>query len=78
MSDVLEDLTEFKIKVDKTLVRFDVKIHVKIHPTIISAYEQYMIRHNFGQRGFEHPDRVVYIHIILSEDIHWFYPIYIK
>ena len=74
LSDVLEDLTEFKIKVDKTLVRFD----IKIHPTLISTYEQYMIRHNFGQRGFEHPDRVVYIHIILGEDIHWFYPIYIK
>ena len=69
--DIGADMGVQDVWVDDMLFKFD----NRVNPTFVQAYEQFMIRNKFGAPGFEHPERVSYIHIILNKYTHWFYRI---
>lgn len=71
LGDVLKSITELKFVIDNMTIKFD----NHIHQVFENAYGQFMLRYKLGMETFDHPEKVSYIHIILNNYIHWFYPI---
>lgn len=71
LKSIIEKFINYDIVIDDKTISFN----NKLHQYLACAYEQYLIRTNFGMEKFEHPENVAYIHIIIDNNIHWFYPI---
>ena len=71
LGDVLKNLTNQSVVVDKNLIKLDNHIHYVFE----NAYAQFMLRYKLGISKFQHPERVSYLHLILDNNTHWFFPI---
>ena len=71
LKESLKKFTDYDVEIDNKTIIFN----NRLQHYLVTAYEQFVIRSKFGMEAFQHPENVTYIHIIIDNNIHWFYPI---